>query len=411
MVVVLLMSVLAALYLGSMLSPKDHLHRFPIAIVNSDDGDQLPDGSEERRNLGAEITARLVASTDRQKIDLHETGISTAMSDLSTGKIYGAIVIPSDFTKRAAILAQSSVIPGDVERPQITVYTNPRASTMGAGLVESYTDQALGTVTTEVGAMLTATVEQSLGATAAASELSGATRLTLADPIDVRTLAHDPLPDHTGQGLSAFYYTLLLLLAGFTGAMIVNAVVDGALGFAPTEFGPWFVHRQDPAISRLNTLVLKWGIMVVLAPTVSALYLAIATALKMPVDRPAALWLYGAFAIVAIGVTALSISAAFGTLGLLINLLIFIVLALPSSGGAIPLEATPRLYAWLATFEPMHQVYLGVRAILYLNGFGESGLERSLWMTFVGLLVGLALGSVSYFYDRKGLDRRRSSID
>ncbi|EUA43966.1 transmembrane domain protein [Mycobacterium xenopi 4042] len=42
--------------------------------------------------------------------------------------------------------------------------------------------------------------------------MAGAVSLLLASPIDVQSSVHNPLPDGTGNGLSAFYYALLLLL-------------------------------------------------------------------------------------------------------------------------------------------------------------------------------------------------------
>ncbi|BAH48388.1 hypothetical membrane protein [Rhodococcus opacus B4] len=85
----------------------------------------------------------------------------------------------------------------------------------------------------------------------------------------------------------------------------------------------------------------------------------------------------------------------------------FVMLGLPSSGGTIPLEATPSLYRWLGGFEPMHQIYRGVRAIIFFGASGAAGLIHAVWMTFAGLVIGLVVGAViTRFYDRKGLHRR-----
>ncbi|MFC9788862.1 YhgE/Pip domain-containing protein [Rhodococcus sp. NPDC127528] len=398
------MSLLAALYMGGILDPKKHLHDFPIAIVNQDEGDTVPTAEGDRpENFGNQINDALVANVPADKVDLQQIGIGQARSKLDSGQVYGAIVIPSDFTKRLLILAKASVVPGDVEKPVITVYTNPRAGTFGVGLVTAITGPALTTVDTNVGQQLTAQVDAQLGGNA---QVSGAARLSLATPINVLTTPHNPLPDGTGNGLSAFYYALLLLLAGFTGGMIVHSLIDGMLGFAPTEFGPRYVHNPAVEISRFRTLLVKWAVMLVLAPLVSGLYLAISTAIGMPAPHALALWMYGAFAIAGVGITALAVLAAFGTAGLLVNLVLFVILGLPSSGATIPIEATPTVYAWLANFEPMHQVFLGVRALLYLGGGGSGDLGHAVLMTAVGLLIGLVLGvTVTTLYDRKGFHR------
>ncbi|WP_156520169.1 DUF3533 domain-containing protein, partial [Rhodococcus sp. EPR-157] len=129
-----------------------------------------------------------------------------------------------------------------------------------------------------------------------------------------------------------------------------------------------------------------------------------------PSPHSFALYLFGVFVIIAVGITALSVMSAFGTAGLLINLVVFIVLALPSSGGTLPLEASPALYGWLAQFEPMHQIFLGTRSILYFNARLDSGLLHAVVMTGVGLLVGLVGGLLfTRLYDRKGFDRAPST--
>jgi hypothetical protein len=69
----------------------------------------------------------------------------------------------------------------------------------------------------------------------------------------------------------------------------------------------------------------------------------------------------------------------------------------------VPLEATPAFFEWLAKFEPMHQVFLGARALLYLGGRAEAGLAQSLEYTGAGLLIGVLFGViVTRFYDRRG---------
>lgn len=403
LVITALMALLSTMYLGYVIDPEKNLHDFPIALVNQDDG-EIRDGTPI--NIGDQITEALTEQVPADKIDLRVTGIAEAQRLLGHGEVYGAIVLPSDLSKRLSILGAGSVVPGEIDRPAITVITNPRTGTYATQIVQIVTNRALKQVDAEVGKQLTATVETELAAApAGGTELSGAARLVLADPIDVITEPYRPLPDGTGQGLSAFFYTLLVVLAGFTGAMIVHTMVDSALGFIPAEYGPWYVHHPTAPHSRLRTLLLKWGVIAVTAPIVSGVFLGIGHLLDMPISHGPALFLYSTLAIVAVGVTALSILATFGSAGLLINLVLFIVLGLPSAGATIPLEATPRYMAWLAAFEPMHQIYLGVRAILYFD-LG-SGLARGVWMSLAGLAIGLVLGAVTtVVYDRNGLERR-----
>ncbi len=87
-------------------------------------------------------------------------------------------------------------------------------------------------------------------------------------------------------------------------------------------------------------------------------------------------------------------------------MLLFIYLALASSGGTIPLEALPSFLRLVANFEPLRQVLDGVRAILYFNAAGDAGLTRGLVLTAGGLLFWVVVGVVvTTWYDRRGLDR------
>ncbi|MEU1209980.1 ABC transporter permease [Nocardia sp. NPDC005825] len=402
-VVSLLMALLATMYLAYVVDPSKHLHGFPVALVDQDSGDVI---GGQPTNIGKQINDALVQQIPADKFDLRVLGINEAQQQLNTGKVYGAIVIPSDFTKRLGIFAAASAVPGDVTRPQITVFTNPRTGTFGSQVMQNIAGTALKQANDTVGQRLTAAVNTQLQPSGGVATLPGLSRLMLTAPIEVTVTPFHPLPGGTGGGITAFFYTMMVLLAGFTGAMVINGMVDSSLGFAPTEFGPWYVHYPPVPISRLRTLFLKWAIITGIAPMVAGIFLGIGKWLGMPMDRPLLLFLYSTFAIIAVGITALSIVSALGTMGLLVNLVLFIVLGLPSSGGTVPVEAIPRPVAWLADFEPMHQVYLGVRAILYFNGDGSAGLSHACWMTLLGLVIGLLVGLiVTGYYDRKELHR------
>ena len=85
---------------------------------------------------------------------------------------------------------------------------------------------------------------------------------------------------------------------------------------------------------------------------------------------------------------------------------VFVILGLPSAGATVPLQATPAFFGWLAKFEPMHQVFLGARALLYLGGRADAGLSHSLELTAIGLVIGVLLGViVTRIYDRRGYHR------
>ncbi|WP_156687570.1 YhgE/Pip domain-containing protein [Mycobacterium sp. Marseille-P9652] len=386
-----LMSALCALYLGGILNPMTNLRHFPIAVVNEDAGP-----------TGGQIVDGLVAGLDKNKFDVRVVSHDEAQLLMDRAQVYGEAVIPPTFSSRLREFGESAVAPTHADRPPITIATNPRAGTLGASIAGQTLTQAMTVANSRVGQRLTAEVSAQTGG----APLTGASQLGIANPIDVKSTVYKPLPNGTGNGLSAFYYALLLLLAGFTGSVVVSTLVDALLGYVPAEFGPVYRLAEQVRISRFQTLLVKWAMMVLLALLTSATYLAIAHGLGMPIPLGWQLWAYGVFAIAAVGVTSSSILSVLGSLGLLVSMLIFVILGLPSAGATVPIEATPSLFRWLAEFEPMHQVFLGVRSLVYLDGGAGTGLAQALTLTAIGLVIGLLFGGiVTHLYDRKGFHR------
>jgi len=391
-----LMSALCALYLGGILNPTTNLRHFPIAVVNEDAGP-----------FGGQIADGLASGLDNNKFDIRLVSHDEAKRLLDTAKVYGELVIPPTFSSSLREFGTSAVTPAHAARPTITIFTNQRAGTLASSIAGQTLTQAMAVTNGKVGQRLTAEVAAETGG----APLTGASALGMANPIDVKTVVYNPLPNGTGNGLSAFYYALLLLLAGFTGSVVVSTLVDALLGYVPAEWGPVYRFGEQVRISRFQTLVLKWTMMVLLALLTSAVYMAIAHGLGMPISRGWPLWAYGVFAIIAVGITSSSLLSVLGSMGLLVSMLIFVILGLPSAGATVPLEATPPFFRWLSEFEPMHQVFLGVRSLLYLDGRGDAGLSQSLWMTAIGLVIGLLLGAIiTHLYDRSGFHRLPGAV-
>lgn len=390
-ITVAFLAALAGLYLGGIANPMTSMRHFPIAVVNQDAGP-----------AGRQIVAGIVTGLDSNKFDVHVVTRDEAQQQMANARVYGTLTIPPNFSSSLRDYAQSAVLLARVDRPVVTITTNPRAGTMAASIASQTLTQVMGVANTKVCEGLTRQVAQQT----AGAELPGVVTSALSSPLDVKTTIHHPLPNGTGNGLSAFYYALLLLLAGFSGSIVVSMLVDSLLGYAPAEFGPVYRFAEQAHISRFRTLLIKWAMMVVLALATSGVYLAIAHGLGMPLPESWKIWLFGVFAIISVGITSCSLIAVLGTIGLQVSMLIFVILGLPSAGATVPLEATPTFFRWLAEFEPMHQVFLGVRTLLYLDGHAEAGLSQALRMTTIGLIIGLLLGGlVTRIYDRVGFHR------
>ncbi len=410
-VVLVLMSAMAALYMGAVADPEKNLHDFPIALVNNDVGGQLDngDGTSTKEQFGDQVADGIITNAAKSGIVVTRTDRSTAVDELNSGKVYGVVVIGPTFTKQAIALGQATVLQAKPEPPSIDVLINRGSGTFASAVTTTFAEQVSTQVNAQFGQQLTQTVRGQL--TKANVPFSGAAQLALANPVNVRVIEPTPLPEGSGNGLSAFYITLLLVLAGFTGAMMVSILVDAMLGQMPIEYGPFYQLRQRLAISRWGTLAAKWAIMFLIALIQSALFIGVCTAVGTSLPNAFTLWTFSVLAIFAVGVTSSAMMAVFGNPGLLLNLIFFVILGLPSSGGTVPLEASPKIYEWIAVFEPMHVIYLGVRAIIYFDADFGAGLGRSIIQCVIGLVLGVALGLVgTKFYDHKGWHRMPGSF-
>ncbi|AEN13756.1 MULTISPECIES: DUF3533 domain-containing protein [unclassified Streptomyces] len=384
--------VLSLLYMGGILTPTGSLHRLPIALVDADTGAPPPGRGE---NLGARVSAAVVSSTPDDQVRWRRMSQGRMRGELASGKVFGALVIPSGFTADVDRLTTGEA----TERPALTVLTNPGMGSLGSSLAQRITQRAANEASASIGRELT-------GSQAAAGQPPGF-RLLLADPVAVRVQAGHPIGGHSGLGLSAFYYTLLLVLAGFISANVVHNGVDTSLGYADSEIGPWHTRRPTVPIDRTRTLLVKMGMTAGLSVLTTTLIM-VATIGVLGMDAPhlVLLWMFSFCACLTVGLGVQAVNAAFGGIGQLVAMFVFIALALPSSGATVPLEAVPGFYRFLGTFEPIRQVADGVRAILYFDARGDAGLARGWTMIAVGFVVALVFGfAMTRYYDRKGLHR------
>jgi YhgE/Pip-like protein len=383
---------LSLLYMGGITNPGGHLHHLPIALVNGDTG-QPPPGQQQ--NIGSLVADAVAAGTPPGQVSWHRVSLAQAQEELDSGKVFGALVIPADFT--AAVTALTT--PHATARPTLTVLTNPGLGSLGSSLASQINQGAAQQASTTIG--------RQLAAQAAAAGADSTTRQLLADPVAVTVKPGHPIGRHSGLGLTAFYYALLLVLAGFIGGNLIHNGVDTALGYADTEIGPLHTRRPTVPISRTQTLILKMGMTAgITVLTTSLIMVATVSILGMDAPHAAMLWLFSYCASLAVGLGVQAINAAFGGIGQLVSMFVFIALALPSSGATVPLQATPGFYRFLGAFEPMRQLAGGVRAIIYFDARAEAGLTRAWVMIAIGFAAALLFGFLmTCYYDRKGLHR------
>jgi YhgE/Pip-like protein len=384
-------SIMTALYIGSVVNPLAHVSGLPVVVVNQDRGAKI---GSQHLEVGQQVQAGLLASPEvTSRLHLVVATLPQAEQSMSRDGQYAAVVIPPDFTTN--LLSVSGLRPGETAVPHIQILTNQRAGTVGVELATGVLTPALTVASHQIG--------QHLSALVPASRLTGATKAILANPVTVTTVQYRPLPANSALGLSAFYVALLTLMCGFLGATIANPVVDAALGYATNEIGPRWRQRPPVPINRWQTLLIKWAIIVVLTGLVTAVMLAVAVAgLGMDAPHSLVLWLYTWLCAASVGIGTLVLFAVFGTFGQLIGILLFVYAGLASAGGTVPVEALPPFLHALSYIEPLRQVLEGTRSILYFDAQADAGLTRGTLAAGLGLLFWLVIGAaIVNWYDRK----------
>ncbi|HEX4483202.1 MAG TPA: DUF3533 domain-containing protein [Solirubrobacteraceae bacterium] len=392
-----LVFVMTLVYFGSVVDPAGHLHDLPVAVVNEDSGATV---GSRRVDLGQQVAAGLERSPAlASRLSLRPGALTDVENRMDLGKEYAAVVIPPGFTSSLLAVAGAPLPAGQPpSKPTIELLTNPRAGTLGVSLATGVLQPALTKASQQIGRSLRSQIP---------AHPSAAVAALLSGPITVAATPYRPLPRHTALGLSAFYIALLTTFCGFLGGTIVQVSLDAVLGFAATEIGPRWRQRQPVAISRWHTLLAKWALAVpLMAVLTGVMLLAAVGILDMYTPHFWELWLLAWFAASVVAIGTLVLFAALGTVGQLIALLVFVYLALASSGGTVPIQALSGFFRFIANFEPLRQILDGVRSILYFDARGAAGLTRAFAASAIGLGFWVALGAaVTNWYDRKGLHR------
>ncbi|MEV0735058.1 SNG1 family protein [Streptomyces sp. NPDC050549] len=388
----------AVLYVGANIDPAGHMKNLPVGLVNADKGAAV---GGKQVNLGAQITDSISKSTaGGDKIDWKVMDESEVKEELGKGKLYGALVVPADFTSSVTALTGPAAAETPV-RPALTVLTNQSAGSLGSSLARAATTQAAESASLHIGKELTAQTA------ALQAKLPTAARVLLADPAAVTVKDGHPLDSHSGLGLTAFYYALALVVCGMLAANVISGQVDHSLGYTHNDMGPLRIHRPLIRATRVQTLAISATLMTALSLVMGSLVMVGAVGIMgMDASHLPLLWLFSVCAVAVSGIGALTLLAVFGTPGMLVATLVFIGMAVPTANATTPIQALPGFYRFLAEFEPLRQIAGGIRAIVYYDAQGDAGLTRGWVMMAAGLLVALLFGfGVLGWYDRKGLHR------
>jgi YhgE/Pip-like protein len=392
-------ALISVIYIGSIVNPTGHLHGLPVLVVNEDTGASV---NGQKLDLGTELVSGLeqsVAITSRLK--LRVVDLSQAQANMNRAGAYATLVIPSTLSRSvlvaAGALRASSAVPAT---PSVNLMENSRLGSLGVSIAAGVLAPAVSKSEPEFASKLAAIATS-------AAKANPVNAALLASPLTLTTSQYEPLPDHSGLGLSAFYAALLAIMSGFLGATLINSSIDSALGYSATEMGPRRVQRRPVRINRRNTFIVKWVTALLAAPVLTGVMLLVsALVLRMHAPDWALLWLLLAFAALMISTGTLALLAAFGSMGQLLAMILLVYLSLASSGGTVPIQALPGFFKLVGHIEPLRNVLDGSRAIMYFGARGDAGLDHSLIVIGCELVFWAIFGlGITAWYDKRKLYR------
>lgn len=455
-VVIMVLAVLGtALYLGGLSNPAGHLKDFPVAMVNQDRGAEVPragDGTE-KQNYGHRIEDGFASEAGKdERLDLRRLDWDQAQDQLERGELFGVVVIPESFSEDTVSMVKGSLTQESAARPEITLYTDPQAgslgtriateavqpglerasSTMGESLVksaQSAQQEAYDQVLTELESQQDKQSEE-LARSAAqggpavqqfaqqiqqaqsgtpkqvadqlAPKVSSVSTDLLRDPVNVDTKPYQELEEGTALGMGAFYYAIILLVIGLSGSIAVNVLMDGRMGMAPFEMGPVFRDLPRVGLPRWLNFLMKWGLFTVAAAPTSALMLWVGAAVGMPMPHGVAVFFAGWLSLSAVSAVVLALITLGGSAGMVLSMIYLVFMGLPSAGAVVPLQAVPDFFRVIAPIEPLHHIFMMIRSLLYFDAQADAGLQSGLigisLILIIAVLVALAAG---WAYDRK----------
>ena len=419
-----------ALYIGGLGSPGGHLNHFPIAVVDEDAGAEAPDGGRE--DLGATITDQMRQGFSRnEEIDLRVLSWDEARDQMRNGRIHAAVVIPESFSADALALVNGTLTEDEVTRPAVTVYTNPLAGPLASSLATNAVNPALDQANKSVGEQLTSAAQSAQAAAQAeldrqlrtagaelptqleqqlAPKVTGTSASLLSTPIQVTTTAYETPPEGTALGMGAFFYSVLLMIVGVAGSVAIHFLVDSRLGVLPIELGPRFVLGPPIRPPRWATFFTKWGIVALAALPTAGLMMWVAAAVGMPIPHGGWYFLTTWLSIVTVSAVTFALITALGSAGMILSMIYIVFMGLPAASGVVPLEALPGFFRFIARGEPLYQMTMANRAVLYFDADAGAGLQSGIIGMLILIVIAVIVAMLFAVIYERAFGRRKAQL-
>jgi YhgE/Pip-like protein len=124
---VVLIGLMTTLYLGSAVDPIDHMHGLPVSLVEEDQP-PVPTLGGNEIDAGATLMKALLDSPEvSKKLSIHVESMAAAEDRMDRGASYATLVVPASFSRAANSSSRAAI-------PTVELLSNQRAGTTGASL-------------------------------------------------------------------------------------------------------------------------------------------------------------------------------------------------------------------------------------------------------------------------------------
>lgn len=384
----LLAVVMTFSYIGAFVDPQGNMRNMPLVLVNEDAGAALGDG---RVTLGDQVIAAVTAPNPQLGDAVRWEVLPSreaALHRINDNEAYGGLVVPSDFSARVLALTSPA---GFASGPaQIEVLTNPAAGSIAGTEGQAIATAAAARVSKTTSAQLVEILR------AAGVNVAPADAGVLADPVQPQVTVARPVGPRSGRGLTPLYFAVMMTLAGFIGATLIDVGVNFMAGRLDLELLGATLRRPRLDLSRTALWAAKLGLTLVVAALAGLLQTWMAVGI-LGMDTASA-WKLALFAVLGVGATALLtlfFLTALGEAGLIPAVLFTTIFGVPSAGGVYPLEMLPGFFRFLAGWLPLRYMTDGVRSLQFFDGRLEVGLGAALWVLGTYVAVAVLLGGLT----------------
>ncbi|MEK3884945.1 ABC transporter permease [Paenibacillus sp. PL2-23] len=327
----------------------------PVAIVNLDEGADLPDGSKLK--LGEAIAAQMgqgAAGTGDEASPVKWVGVSSyeeARKGLNEQSYYAAVIIPADFSRK-----QASLRSPEPQAPELEVLVNQGMNATAASMVTQMVNGMLGGMNAKLSAELFGELE-SQGAMLTPKQAAA-----IAAPIASKVTNVNEFGTSAARGNAPISLFQPIWMASIAGAAITTLVVGQTIGRAG-------VSRRDKLHARLAQLGI--GIVIALLAGFTMAWLADGM-LDLNVPSVGDMGLFLARSVLAFFLMIAAVLSWTGIQGIaLFVLLLFFGAPLLS----LPPEFMNGFYRdWIHSWIPMRFMVDGLRELFFFGqGFSLNG--------------------------------------